>query len=136
MSVFKRRIRDSIKGPATFIAATTRIVGEISGEGAYIFSGRVEGNCDIAGPVTLAESGHWIGTLKAEDVIVAGKVEGDVVADGRVEIAGTARVTGSLAGNSIAVAEGAVIEGEIKVLNGAKPIRFEEKRAAGGSAAD
>lgn len=128
MSVLKRRIQDSVKGPATYIAATTKIVGEIFGEGAYIFSGKVEGNCDIAGPVTLAETGHWIGTLKATDVIVAGKVEGDVVANGRVEISGTASVTGSLAGNSIAVAEGAVIEGEIKVISGSKPIQFEEKR--------
>jgi cytoskeletal protein CcmA (bactofilin family) len=130
MAVFKRRIQDSVNGPATFVAATTRIVGEISGEGAYIFSGRVEGNCDVAGAVTLAETGHWVGTLKATDVIVAGKVDGDVVASGRVEIAGTAKVTGSLAGNSIAVAEGAVIEGEIRVLNGANPVHFEEKREA------
>lgn len=129
MSVFKRRIQDSVRGPATYIAATTRIVGEISGDGAFIFAGRVEGNCDIDGPVTLAETGHWVGTLKATDIIVAGTVDGDVIANGRVEISGTARVAGSLAGNSIAVAEGAVIEGEIKVLSGAKPIQFEEKRS-------
>jgi cytoskeletal protein CcmA (bactofilin family) len=130
MSVFKRRIQDSAKGPATYIAATTKIVGTVTGEGAYIFCGRVEGDCDISGPVTLAESGHWIGTLKAANVVVAGKVNGDVIADGRVEISGTAKVTGSLAGNSIAVAEGAIIEGEIKVLSGTTPIQFEEKRKA------
>jgi cytoskeletal protein CcmA (bactofilin family) len=55
------------------------------------------------------------------------------VAVNRVEIAGTARVAGSLAGASIAVAEGAVIEGEIKVTSGNAPMRFEEKR---GSAID
>jgi len=80
--------------------------------------------------VTLAESGHWTGTMKAHDVIVAGRVEGDVIAQGRIEISGTAKVTGSLAGKSIAVAEGAVIEGEIKVLSGSDPIQFQEKRKA------
>lgn len=130
MSVFNRRIQDSAAGPATYVAATTRIVGTITGEGPYIFCGNVEGDCDISGPVTLAETGHWVGTLKGADVIVAGKVEGDVIARGRVEISGTARVTGSLAGNSIAVAEGAIIEGEIKVLSGTNPIQFEEKRQA------
>ncbi len=130
MSVLKRRIEDSSSGPTTFIAATTKIVGTISGDGSYIFGGRVEGDCDVKGAVTLSESGHWVGTLKAGDVIVAGTIEGDVIANGKVEISGTAKVIGSIAGKSIAVAEGAVIEGEIKVMNGAEPLMFEEKRQA------
>ena len=36
--------------------------------------------------------------------------------------AGNGMVTGSLSGNSIAVAEGAIIEGEIKVTSGAPPV--------------
>jgi len=130
MKPFKRRIQDVGNGAATFVAPTSKIVGKISGKGAYVFCGRVEGDCDIDGPVTLADGGHWIGTLRGTDVVVAGTVEGDVIAAQRVEIAGTAKVTGSLSGNSIAVAEGAIIEGEIKVTSGAKPHKFEEKRAA------
>jgi cytoskeletal protein CcmA (bactofilin family) len=126
--IFKRRIQDIPTGPTTFIAASTKIVGTITGQGPYVFCGAVEGDCDINGPVTLAEGGRWKGTLKGNDVIVAGSVEGDVIARQRVEIAGTARVSGSLAGNSIAVAEGAVIEGEIKVTSGVPPVTFQEKR--------
>jgi hypothetical protein len=33
-----------------------------------------------------------------------------------------------LSGNSIAVAEGAVIEGEIRVMSGDAPVKFQEKR--------
>jgi cytoskeletal protein CcmA (bactofilin family) len=126
--IFKRRIRDIPTGPTTFIAAATTIVGTITGQGPYVFCGSVEGDCDINGPLTLADGGRWKGTLKANDVVIAGVVEGDVIARQRVEILGTARVTGSLSGNSIAVAEGAVIEGEIKVTSGAPPVTFQEKR--------
>jgi cytoskeletal protein CcmA (bactofilin family) len=126
--IFKRRIQDVPTGPTTFIGPSTTIVGTVTGQGPYVFCGTVEGDCDINGPLTLAEGGRWKGTLKANDVIVAGIVEGDVVARQRVEIAGTARVTGSLSGNSIAVAEGAVIEGEIKVTTGGQPVMFQEKR--------
>jgi cytoskeletal protein CcmA (bactofilin family) len=124
----RRRIQDSSGGPTTYIAPSTKIVGTISGEGAYVFCGTVEGDCDIKGPVTIAEGSRWKGTLKATDVIVAGIVEGDVISRQRVEISGTARVSGSLSGNSIAVAEGAVIEGEIKVTSGQPPVKFDEKR--------
>jgi cytoskeletal protein CcmA (bactofilin family) len=126
--MFKRRIHDASTGPTTYVAPSTKIVGTISGQGSYVFCGTVEGDCDISGPVTIAEGSRWTGTLKATDIVVAGIVEGDVVSRQRVEIAGTARVTGSLSGNSIAVAEGAVIEGEIKVTNGEQAVTFEEKR--------
>ena len=125
---FKRRIQDSNGGPATYVAASTKITGTITGQGAYVFCGTVEGDCDITGPLTLAEGGRWKGTMKAADIVVAGTVEGDVIARQRVEILGTARVTGSLSGNSIAVAEGAVIEGEIRVTSGEQPMKFQEKR--------
>jgi cytoskeletal protein CcmA (bactofilin family) len=126
---FKRRIQDST-GPTTYVAASTTIVGIVTGKGAYVFCGTVEGDCDIDGPVTLAAGGTWKGILKATDIVVAGVVEGDVVAKQRVEILGTARVTGSLSGHSIAVAEGAIIAGEIKVTSGAAPMTFQEKRQA------
>lgn len=128
--MFKRRIEDGNDGPTTYIAPSTKIVGTVTGKGVYVFCGNIEGDCEIDGPLTLAEGGHWKGTLRARDVVVAGTVEGDVIAKHRVEIAGTARVTGSLAGNSIAVAEGAVIEGEIKVTSGEPAKSFAEKRGA------
>jgi cytoskeletal protein CcmA (bactofilin family) len=129
MLKLKRRIQDS-NGSTTYVAASTRIVGTITGKGAYVFCGTVEGDCDIEGPLTLADGGRWKGILKATDIVVAGVVEGDVVAAQRVEILGTARVTGSLSGNSIAVAEGAIIAGEIKVTSGASSTTFLEKRQA------
>ena len=128
--MLKRRILDSSTGPATYIAPSTTIAGEVSGKGSYVFCGRVEGDCDVDGPVTLAEGGHWKGTLRANDVVIAGTVEGDVIARERVEIAGTAQITGSLAGSSIAVAEGAIIEGDIKVTDGKQPVKFQERRQA------
>lgn len=126
---FKRRVSDTNR-QTTYIAASTKITGTLTGQGAYVFCGTVEGDCDITGPLTLAEGGLWKGTMKAVDIIVAGTVEGDVVAKQRVEISGTARITGSLAGNSIAVAEGAIIEGEIKVTSGEPLTTFQEKRQA------
>jgi cytoskeletal protein CcmA (bactofilin family) len=129
MLKLRRRIQDS-NGPTTYVAASTTIVGTITGQGAYVFCGTVEGDCDIDGPLTLAAGGRWRGTMRATDIVVAGIVEGDVEAKQRVEILGSARITGSLGGNSIAVAEGAIIEGEIKVATGAAPTTFQEKRQA------
>jgi cytoskeletal protein CcmA (bactofilin family) len=127
---FRRRFQDNGSGATTYLAPSSKFVGSIVGQGAYVFCGTVEGDCEINGPLTLAEGGRWKGTMKAVDIVVAGTVEGDVIAKQRVEIAGTARINGSLSGNSIAVAEGAIIEGAITVTSGGSPVTFQEKRQA------
>jgi cytoskeletal protein CcmA (bactofilin family) len=126
--MFKRRILDNADNAATYIAPTTKIKGSMSGKGTYVFCGEIEGDCDIDGPLTLAEGSRWKGTLRASDVVVAGHVDGDVIAGHKIEVAATAHIAGSLAGSSIAVAEGAVIEGDIKVTSGGSAHKFKEKR--------
>ena len=117
----KRNIPDSANGAVTYVAPGTKIVGNLTGEGAYIFCGEIEGECDINGPVTVAEGSHWKGAIRATDIVLAGTVEGDVTAKQRVEIAGTARISGSLRGSSIIVAEGAVIEGDVSITQAKEP---------------
>lgn len=126
--MFKRRILDSADGASTYIAPTTKIKGSITGKGSYVFCGEIEGDCEIDGPITLAAGSQWKGTLRGKDVVVAGRIDGDVIAEHRIEVANTAHIAGSLAGRSIAVAEGAVIEGDIKVTNGGSATEFKEKR--------
>ena len=128
MGLFRRRMQDSPKGAATYVARGAVFKGTLQGQGAFVFCGEFEGDCDIDGPVTLAEGARWVGTLKGADVIIAGTVEGDVIASRRVEIAGTAHISGSLSGHAIAIAEGAVIDGELRVTSGGEAQRFEEKR--------
>ena len=70
----------------------------------------------------------WSGTIKAENVVVSGHVEGDIVASGNVEIAESARITGTVTGEAIAVAEGAVVEGIMKTTGQQEPVGFVEKR--------
>lgn len=129
MALLRRRIGDSADGPATYIAASAKFTGQLSGTGAFVVLGEVAGDCDIRGPVTLAAGGRWKGTLQADNVVVAGTVEGDVIAREKVEIGQSARISGSLSGSSIAVAEGAIIEGELSVTSGGEATRFREKRA-------
>jgi len=123
-----RRLRDRTSDAATLINEGCKISGLISGSGDYLVNGEIDGDCDLGGTVTLARNGLWRGTIRAANVIIAGHVEGDIVARGRVEITGTARITGTVSGEAIAVAEGAVVEGIMKTTGPAEPQEFVEKR--------
>ena len=123
-----RRLRDLKSDSATLISEGCKISGLITGSGDFLINGEIEGDCDLSGTVTLATNGLWKGSIKAGNVIVAGHVEGDIAADGKVEITNTARITGTVAGAAIAVAEGAVVDGVMKTTGSAKPVEFVEKR--------
>lgn len=124
----KRRLRDNVSGPATLISEGCKVTGKLSGTGDFMISGEIEGECDLDGTVNLTPNGVWKGMIRANDVIVAGTVEGDIKARGRVEIADTAKITGTVSGEAIAVAEGAVVQGNMKTTGRAEPVEFTEKR--------
>jgi cytoskeletal protein CcmA (bactofilin family) len=124
----KRRIHDANAGPGTLISEGCKIKGVITGRGNFMINGEVDGECDIEGTVTLTKDGIWRGTIKADSVIVAGTIEGDVYAATGVEIGDTARVSGTVSGASIAVAEGAIVEGVMQTTGQSTPTEFIEKR--------
>ena len=123
-----RRMLDQPSGATTLIAADTVIEGSFSGGDNLVVCGRVTGNCDIPCCVTVAEGGSWIGKIKALHVVIAGKVEGEIMAERQIEVAASANIAGTLTGGSIAIAEGAVMDGDIRVSGGQAPRHFVEKR--------
>jgi len=123
-----RRLRDRSTGPATLISEGCKINGMITGQCDFQISGTVDGDCDLDGTVTLSREGVWVGTISAGNVIVAGQVEGDINSKGHVEITETARISGTVSGEAIAVAEGAVVEGVMKTTGNTEPQSFVEKR--------
>ena len=130
----KRRLRDSAGGPGTLISEGCKIEGLLTGSGNFMVNGEIEGECDIDGSVTLASGGYFKGLLKAKSVIVAGTVDGDIVVSGQVEISDTAKITGTVSGEAIAVAAGAVVEGVMKTTGRSNPQEFVEKRQDEGEA--
>jgi len=124
-----RRLRDRTSGAATLINEGCKITGLIAGTGDFLINGEVDGDCDIIGTVTLAHNGLWRGAIKADAVIVSGHVEGDIVAAGKVEITASAKIVGTVSGEAIAVAEGAVVEGVMRTSGQSDPVEFVEKRA-------
>ncbi len=125
-----RRFMDSGSESTTLLGEGTRFIGKFSGRGHFLVCGEVEGDCEIEGSLTIAVDGHWNGTIRAENVVIAGQVHGEVQASGQLEVAASARVTGSLTGASIAIAEGAIIEGGVNVSGRSEPVAFSEKRSS------
>jgi cytoskeletal protein CcmA (bactofilin family) len=128
MSELKRRFFDLQTAAPTVIGASSVFVGDLRGEGDYVVSGEVHGDGDLGGALSLAVTGVWNGFIRAEQALVAGKINGGLAVRGKLEIGHSAVIRGSVSARTIAIAKGAIVDGDIEVTSG-EPLReFEERR--------
>jgi len=124
----KRRSVDSITEYTTELGPDAIFKGQLNGDGNYSIHGKVIGESNIGGILLLEQDGRWEGNMLADVVIVAGTVTGHVMAREKLELRSTGRVEGDLEAPSIAIAEGAIYDGKIKMAKAANVVRYKEKR--------
>ena len=124
----KRRLLDHLGVGPTYVAAGSRITGDVEVPGALVMCGQVRGDGDVKGTLSVAAGARWEGEVHARSGVVAGSIMGAIRVDEKLEIRATALIHGRVTARSIAIAKGAVIEGEVTVTSGEPIINFEEKR--------
>jgi len=124
----RRRLADRVSSSPTFIGSGSRFTGDLECASDLVVSGNVLGDGDVHGALTLSDGGRWQGEIRAGNAVIAGEVEGSVTIAEKLELRATARIKGSLKARSIAVAKGAIIEGDMAVTSGTPVVHFEEKR--------
>lgn len=120
-----RRTLDAVEGFATSVGEGTKISGNLGGTGHSIILGEVEGDCNLEGTLVVGETGRWVGNVNAKSIVIAGTVEGEIVADEKLEILSTAKIKGTICAKTLAIAEGAVHQGEVSMGD---VTRFKDKR--------
>jgi cytoskeletal protein CcmA (bactofilin family) len=124
-----RRLSDRSNGPPTVIGAGVNFRGDIIAPGAVMLSGSVTGDGDVGGMLSIAREASWEGQVRARSAVIAGKLTGGLMVEDRLEVGSAAVIKGHVTAKSLAIARGAVIEGDIQVTSGEPIVQFEEKRA-------
>jgi cytoskeletal protein CcmA (bactofilin family) len=125
----RRRLLDHLGVGPTYVVAGSRITGDIEVPGALVMCGRVRGDGDVKGSLSIAADAQWDGEVHARSGVVAGAINGTIRVDEKLEIRASAVIRGRVIARSIAIAKGAVIEGEVTVTSDEPIVNFEEKRA-------
>jgi cytoskeletal protein CcmA (bactofilin family) len=126
----KRRLLDEIGSSPTFVADGCNLTGDLVTNGPIVVCGSVTGDGRIAGALRMAANSAWTGEVHARHGIIAGKITGKLVITEKLEIGATAVIRADVTARSIAVAKGAVIEGQVTITSGETVVEFEEKRLA------
>jgi cytoskeletal protein CcmA (bactofilin family) len=105
--------------------------GSIRGEGDLEIRGRIEGDVEVGGEVTIADGALIKADVTARRITVRGAVAGNLTGEEGVRLEEGARVVGDVRGASIGIAEGALLRGNVQTGQGeAKGRRAAAKPAA------
>ncbi|MDP9090318.1 MAG: polymer-forming cytoskeletal protein [Pseudomonadota bacterium] len=130
MTQQKRRFLDSNSASPTFIGENSVFVGDIRGSGQFVVSGEVHGDGELDGALNLSVTGRWHGQVRAQQAIIAGTILGGLIVQDKLEIGYTAVIRGKVSARTVAIAKGAIVDGEIEVTSETPVLHFEEKRDA------
>jgi excisionase family DNA binding protein len=81
-------------------------------------NGSFEGKLDTRGNLTIGENAKVKANIDGDKIIIAGKVTGDINATQSVSVISPAVIKGNISTPRLSVTEGAVIEGQLSMLNG------------------
>jgi cytoskeletal protein CcmA (bactofilin family) len=128
----KRRLVDQLGVSPTFVAEGCRFTGDIETSGPLVVCGAIRGDGRVGGALSMAAKSQWDGEIHAQAAVVAGRISGKLVIAEKLEVGSTAVIRADIVARSIAVAKGAVIDGEVTITSGQPIVRFEERRLKAG----
>lgn len=80
-------------------------------------NGSFEGKLETRGHLTIGENANVKADIQGERIIVAGKITGNLIAGESLSLIAPAVILGNVQTPTISIAEGAVLEGQLKMLD-------------------
>jgi cytoskeletal protein CcmA (bactofilin family) len=104
----------SVKLSESALAAGLTIEGKVSGNGHLRVAGRFKGDIHVHGGVTIEAGATIDGAVKADTVFVVGEVHGNIVSQSRVELKESGALIGDLKAQTLTVAAGSKMRGQVE----------------------
>jgi cytoskeletal protein CcmA (bactofilin family) len=120
------------------LSADVEIKGSIKFQNELTVDGKVEGEINSAGILTVGENSEIKGEIKTKSVTVLGKVHGNITVEDRCELKARAVLYGDLKATRLVIEDGATFVGKSEVtpnkvaMKQPEIVRTPEARAAEG----
>ena len=120
------------------LSADVEIKGSIKFQNELTVDGKVEGEINSSGVLTVGENSEIKGEIKTKSVTVLGKVHGNITVEERCELKARAVLYGDLNATRLVIEEGATFVGKSEVtpnkvaMRAPEVVRAPETRASEG----
>jgi cytoskeletal protein CcmA (bactofilin family) len=96
----------------TIISEGVKLDGKLISKGNVRIDGIINGDLQAAGNITIGQHGEIIGEIKAQVIIIGGKIAGTVIANEKIVLESSSNMKGDLITKILVVEEGAVFDGK------------------------
>jgi cytoskeletal protein CcmA (bactofilin family) len=93
------------------LSSDVEIRGKLRFSNDLIIDGRIEGEVNSEGDLTVGENAQIVGNIKTRSVVVFGKVDGNITVTDRCELKQNALLHGDVVAGKLAIEEGATFVG-------------------------
>jgi cytoskeletal protein CcmA (bactofilin family) len=97
------------------LSSDVEIKGTVKFTNDLVVDGRIEGEIQSDGNLTVGENARLKAEIKTGTVVVYGKVHGNVIANDKVELKATAEVVGDIKAKTLSIEPGAIFVGKSNV---------------------
>lgn len=115
------------------LSSDVEIKGTLKFSQDLIIDGRIEGEVNSEGDLTVGENAHIQGDINTRSVTVFGKIVGNIKVTDRCELKQNAHLEGDVAAGKLAIEEGAVFMGS-SAVGAAKRAPAQPSRPAASQA--
>jgi len=123
-------------GPSrNVLSSDVEIKGTVKFTNDLVVDGRIEGEIQSEGNLTVGENARLKAEIKTGTVVVYGKVHGNIIASDRVELKASAEVVGDIKAKTLSIEPGAIFVGKSAVGTPSTPAGAPAKPAGGQAAA-
>ena len=116
-------------GSKNILSSDVEIRGKLRFSNDLIIDGRIEGEVNSEGDLTVGENAQIVGDIKTRSVVVFGKVKGNITVTDRCELKQNAELDGDVIASKLAIEEGAIFLGSSSV---GKPSSISSGGNSGG----
>ena len=92
------------------VGKNSRVMGDVESSGTILVEGTITGNLH-SNKVILSERSYVKGDISANNIAIAGKVEGQVKAKESIEVKATAHISGYMLTRRLSMMRGAIFNG-------------------------
>lgn len=105
----------SMTGNKNILSSDVEIKGKLRFSNDLIIDGRIEGEVNSEGDLTVGENAQILGNIRTRSVVVFGKVHGNITVTDRCELKQNAELNGDVVAGKLAIEEGATFMGSSTV---------------------
>src|SRR5256885_15478167 len=103
------------------LSSDVEIKGSIKFQKELLIDGKVEGEINSDGVLTIGENADIRGEIKTKSITVFGKVQGNITVAERCELKSRCTLQGDLKAARLVIEEGATFIGKSEVITGTSP---------------